>query len=94
MSLHAPLNSHQHPTACSPSVLITSCLPLFHPLINSTPTISTLGVVSPHGSFAQALWRIVSGKAPYSQYTRKGEEDKFEEYQVKAVVTKLLALCG
>ena len=46
MSLHAPLNSHQHPTTCSSSVLITSCLPPFHPLINSTPITTTLGVVT------------------------------------------------
>jgi len=44
-SLHVPYNFHQHPTACSFSVLITSCLPQCLPLTNSTPTTTALGVV-------------------------------------------------
>jgi hypothetical protein len=45
-SLCIPEHFCQHPTTCSSSVLITTCLPQFHPLINSTPSTITLGVVT------------------------------------------------
>jgi len=57
-------------------VLITSCLPLFHPLTNSKAWYR-----------AQALWRIISNasKSPtVSIPAREGEEDKLEVWQVKA----------
>ena len=79
--LHVVCDFHQHPTACS--VFITSCLPLFHPLINSTPTTTTLGVVTwklgivlrPSG----ALFPAHLTKAPtVSIPAREGEEDKLK----------------
>jgi len=88
MFLHVVHDFHQHPTACSPSVLITSCLPLFYPLINSTPTTTTLGVVTwklgivlrPSGASFPAHLRPPTVSTP----AREGEEDKLEAYQVKA----------
>src|SRR5260221_498001 len=46
MSLHVPLDLYQHPTGCSSTLLITTCLLQSLLLINSTPPTTTLGVVT------------------------------------------------
>jgi len=94
--LHVVRDFHQHLTAYSPSVLITSCLHLFHPLINSTTTTTTLGVVTwrlgtelrPSGTSFPAHLR------PLQSVYLLGKKRRTNSKHIRSRQTKLLALCG
>jgi len=95
-SLHVPLDFHQHPTACSYTILITTWLLQSHPLINSTPPTTTLGVVT---------WRLgivlrrsgasfLAHLSPLQSLHHPGKGRRINSKHSRSRQTRLLALCG